>query len=139
MKNLAVPLLVLIALAALATWGVRMQTPHTQAIDIKCPDPVAGCLFMHDGLPARLQFSTHPEMLKAFGIRLAHPKLRKVSAMFEMANMNMGFNRYDFHLQPNGVWIATVTLPVCTDRRVDWIMELNLDGAFYRMSFNIYS
>lgn len=135
MKQLAVPILVLIALAALAIWGARQQTQPGQVAEIRCANPVAGCAFMHNGARAQLHFSIQPETLKPFSIRLAHPFVEKASASFQMADMNMGFNRYDFKPQGKGEWIATVTLPVCTASRVDWIAELELDGRFYRMTF----
>lgn len=135
MKQLTAPILVLIALAALAIWGARQQTQPAQVVEIHCANPLAGCTFMHNGALAQLRFSTQPETLKPFSISLAHPGLEKVSASFQMADMNMGFNRYDFRQQNKNVWIASITLPICTASRVDWITELALDDAFYRMTF----
>jgi hypothetical protein len=135
MKQLAAPMLVLLALTALAIWGARQQTPPEQVTEIRCADPVAGCAFMHNGTPAQLHFSAQPEVLRPFSITLVHPSVQKASASFQMASMNMGFNRYDFRAQGKGEWIANVTLPVCTAGRVDWIAELVLDGRFYRMTF----
>lgn len=135
MKQLAAPILILLALAALAIWGARQQPQPGQGIEIHCADPVAGCTFLHGGIPAQLRFSAQPETLKAFSIHLTHPQIKKASASFQMANMNMGFNRYDFKPQRSGQWLATVTLPVCTASRVDWIAEFELDGKLYRMAF----
>lgn len=135
MKQLAVPILILLALAALAIWGARQQAAPAQAVQIQCANPVAGCAFMHGGIPAQLRFSAQPETLKPFSINLAHPALQKASASFQMRDMNMGFNRYDFKPLGQGAWQANVTLPVCTASRVDWIAELELDGKLYRTTF----
>lgn len=135
LKQLAAPILILLALATLAIWGARQQPPSGQGTEIHCADPVAGCSFLHQGMPAQLRFSNQPETLKPFRIYLAHPQVNKASASFQMADMNMGFNRYDFKPQGKGQWLATVTLPVCTASRVDWIAELELDGKLYRMTF----
>lgn len=139
MKPLAAPILILAALAAIAIWGARQQAQPEHAAEtlteIHCANSVAGCTFMHHGTPAQLRFSAQPETLKPFSIYLAHPLVKKASASFQMADMNMGFNRYDFKPQAKGEWAANVTLPVCTASRVDWIAELALDGAFYRLTF----
>jgi hypothetical protein len=136
MKRLAIPLLVIIALAALAIWGARQQSTSPQAAQvIVCADPVAGCTFLHQGLPAHLQFSTQPEALRPFVLSLASPGLHKASVSFQMSGMNMGFNLYDLRPAPDGRWAANITLPVCTVSRVDWIAELNLDGQLYTLAF----
>lgn len=136
MKRLLAPLFVIVALAALALWGAWQKTPKQAAQPIACADPVAGCAFMHKGLPANLRFSALPEALKPFELSIAGARLSKASASFQMAGMDMGFNRYDLKPGIDGQWTARVTLPVCTVSRVDWIAELDLDGQLYIVSFN---
>jgi hypothetical protein len=54
---------------------------------------------------------------------------QSVVADFQMQGMEMGTNRY--RLQPQqGNWQATVTLPVCSASRMDWlaVVEFTLDG-----------
>lgn len=135
MKKLAVPILVIVALAALAVLGARQKTSAQTAQIIICPDPVAGCTFLHKGLPAHLQFSVQPEALRPFVLSLTSPGLRKASASFQMAGMNMGFNLYNLRPETGGRWAANIILPVCTASRADWIAELDLDGRLYRLSF----
>lgn len=135
MKQLAVPVLIIVALAALAIWGARHKAPQQTAQPIVCADPVAGCTFVHKGAPAQLRLSTQPEALRPFVLSLAHPGLRKASVSFQMSGMDMGFNRYDLRPAPDGRWTASITLPVCTVSRVDWIAELNLDGQLYALTF----
>jgi hypothetical protein len=135
MKRFAVPILIIVALIALAIWGARLRAPQQAAQPVVCSNPVAGCTFLHNGLPAQLRFSTQPEALKPFVLSIASPGLRKASASFQMSGMNMGFNLYELRPGANGSWTASITLPVCTVSRVDWIAELNLDGQRYVLSF----
>jgi hypothetical protein len=136
LKRFIVPILIIVALAALALWGGWQKAPRQEAQAIACADPVAGCPFMHDGLPATLRFSAQPEALKAFELSIAGTNLRKASVSFQMVGMDMGFNRYDLRRDAAGNWVARVTLPVCTVSRVDWIAELTLDGRLYTLAFN---
>jgi len=134
-KQLAIPLLVIAALAALAIWGALQQSRPQTAQPIVCADPVAGCTFVHKGMPANLRFSAQPEALQPFVLSLVSPNLRTASVSFQMSGMNMGFNRYDLKPGADGRWAANITLPVCTVSRVDWIAELNLDGQLYTLTF----
>lgn len=136
MKRLIVPVLIIAALAGLAIWGAWQKTPSHAAQVITCENPLAGCTFLHEGLPASIRFSTQPEALKPFLLSVSSPGLHKASVSFQMAGMDMGFNRYDLRHGADGSWTARVTLPVCTVSRVDWIAELTLDGKLYTLAFN---
>lgn len=136
MKRLAAPLLVIAALVALAWWGASQKAPLQQAQAIVCADPTAGCAFEHEGRPATLRFSQQPEALKPFVLSVFAPGLRQASVSFQMAGMDMGFNRYDLRQNADGSWSARITLPVCTVSRVDWIAELTLDGRLYTLAFD---
>lgn len=134
-KRLAVPLLILLALAALAVWGVLQKSQPESVQPISCVNPVAGCTFVHDGVPTQISFSVTPETMKPFVITLSHPALRKVSASFQMIGMDMGFNRYDLHGR-DGAYSARVTLPVCVSGRHDWTLYLTLDDRRYALPFS---
>lgn len=134
-KRLAVPALVLAALAGLAIWGALQKSRPEQFQPISCINPVAGCTFIHHGMPARISFSSVPETLKPFQLTLSHPEVKKVSVSFQMAGMDMGFNRYDLKQSQTGNWTARIMLPVCTASRADWIAELQLDEKFYSLFF----
>ncbi len=135
MKKLAVPLLIILALAALALWGAWQKAPKQAAQTIVCADPVAGCVFTHNGSPVSLGFSAQPQALKPFVLSIAAPELHEAAVSFRMAGMDMGFNRYELKPEAEGRWAAAVTLPVCTASRVDWIAELELDGRLYIFAF----
>lgn len=136
MKRLAIPILILAALAGLAIWGALQKARPDKVQPILCINPVAGCAFVHLGVPAQIRFSVTPETMKPFVITLSHPTLQKVSASFQMAGMDMGFNRYDLKRGPDGNWTARIVLPVCTASRADWDVELQLDEQFYSLSFS---
>ena len=136
MKRFAVPVLIIAALVALAIWGARQKAPGQAVQTILCPDPVAGCSFMHKGMPARLRFSTQPVALKPFMLSVASPNLRKAAVSFQMSGMDMGFNRYELKPGPDGWWSASITLPVCTVSRVDWIVHISLDEQVYGLDFS---
>lgn len=137
-KPLAIPLLIIVALAALAIWGARQKAPQKMAQPILCADPVAGCSFVHNGAPAHLRFSMPPEALRPFVLSLSSPNLQKASVSFQMSGMNMGFNLYELRPASKGRWAANITLPVCTVSRVDWTAELNLDGQLYVLTFSTH-
>jgi hypothetical protein len=134
-KRFAVPLLILLALGALAIWGAWQRAPKQDAQPIVCADPVAGCTFEHRGMPATVRFSTQPQALRPFVVSLSSPNLHKATVSFQMSGMDMGFNLYELKPGRNGDWTTSVTLPVCTVNRVDWIAELNLDGELYVLTF----
>ncbi|KAB2311044.1 hypothetical protein F8A87_07865 [Betaproteobacteria bacterium SCN2] len=136
MKRLFAPLLVIVALIGLALWGAWQKTPRGEVQAIPCENPMAGCAFLHEGLPATLRFSVQPEALKPFVLSIASPRLREASVSFQMVGMDMGFNRYDLRQDAEGNWSARVTLPVCTVSRVDWTAEITLDGRHYALAFD---
>jgi len=134
-KRFAVPALVLAALAGLAIWGSLQKDRPQQVQPILCINPVAGCSFVHKGATAHIRFSVTSETLKPFQLTLSHREVKKVSVSFQMAGMDMGFNRYDLKPSQTGNWTARIMLPVCTASRADWIAELQLDENFYSLSF----
>lgn len=134
MKRVLLPVLVALALVAIAAGGWWLKRP-AEALALACPDPLAGCTFNHAGLPVRVQFSQTPVPLEEFMLSVRAPGTQRVSAEFQMEGMDMGFNRYD--LRPAaGIYSARITLPVCVSGRRDWIMTLTLDGARYALPFS---
>lgn len=134
LRAVAVPLLLVIALVAIAVAGWWLKRP-AEAIAVNCPDPLAGCAFSHRGAPARVRFSMQPLPLEAFELTVTAPQATKISAEFQMVGMDMGFNRHD--LRPaGGAFISSVTLPVCVSGRHDWMLYLDLDGTRYALPFS---
>lgn len=135
MKRVLAPLLLAAVLVAIAVVGYRAQRP-VAAVAIACSDPVAGCAFVHRGLPARVRFATRPLPLERFTLRVDAPGATRVSVEFQMVGMDMGFNRYDLHRDGDGGFVAQATLPVCVTGGHAWTLFLELDGTRYSLDFH---
>jgi hypothetical protein len=135
MKRVLVPLLLVVALVAVAVAGYWLKRP-AEAIAVSCVDPLAGCTFIHRGGPARAQFLAQPVALEAFDLRVTAANARKVSAEFQMVSMDMGFNRYDLHPGKPGEFTARITLPICVSGRRDWMLYIDIDGTRYALPFS---
>ena len=134
MKRVGVPLLLIVALVAIAMAGYWLKRP-TPAQAVACADPLAGCAFSHRGATVKVFFSARPSSLEAFELRLSAPGATRISAEFQMNGMDMGFNRYDLRTAKNGMLAAKVTLPVCVSGRRDWTLYLDIDGTRYALPF----
>lgn len=135
MKKLWLPLTMIVVLAAIAVAGYWAKRP-AEAESIACSDPVAGCDFRHHDATARVRFSELPVPLEPFVLSVTAPGSARVSAEFQMVGMDMGFNRYDLRLQPQGVFSSRITLPVCISGRRDWLLYLQIDGKHYVLPFS---
>ena len=134
MRRVAAPLLLVVALVAIAAAGYWLKRP-ADAVTVRCTDPVAGCTFGHRGTTAHVRFSVRPTALEAFDLSVRAVGETRAKAEFQMVGMDMGFNRYDLQAGDDGVFASTVTLPVCISGRHDWILYLQLDDARYAIPF----
>lgn len=135
MKRVAAPLLLAVALLAIAAAGWWLKRPPA-AVAVPCANPIAGCTFAHRGAAASVRFSAQPAPLQAFGLSVRAPGARRVSAELQMKGMDMGFNRYDLRPAGNGAFSAQVTLPVCVSGRRDWMLFVDIDGTRYVLPFS---
>jgi len=135
MRQVAAPLLLVVALVAIAVAGWWLKRP-TEAVAMSCPDPQVGCAFSHQGASARVRFSMQPLPLEAFELTVTAPHATKISAEFQMVGMDMGFNRYDLRPAAGGTFSSSVTLPVCVSGRHDWVLYLDLDDTRYALPFS---
>lgn len=129
------PLMIALPLTIVALVSIRTQ-PSTEAQTIACADPVLGCAFEHLGQTVQLRFSQSPASLQPFTITLHAPRARQVQAEFQMQDMEMGFNRYQFAADKTGEFAARVTLPVCVSGRRDWKLYLQIDTQRYAIPFS---
>ncbi len=134
MKRVMLPLLLAIALIAIALAGYWLKRP-AEAMTVACANPLTGCSFSHRGTPVSVRFSARPTPLEVFELNVRATGTRRISAEFQMVGMDMGFNRYDLRPTANGAWASKVTLPVCVSGRHEWILYLDLDGARYAIPF----
>lgn len=134
MKRVGMPLLLVLALIAIAAAGYWLKRP-AEAVAVACIDPLTGCSFSHHGSTVQVGFSAQPAPLQAFELGVRAPGASRVSAEFQMNGMEMGFNRYD--LRPgDGIFASKVTLPVCVSGRRDWTLFLDIDGTHYALPFS---
>jgi len=101
-------------------------------------DVQVGCRASNEVLAATVIFATGMRALQPFPLKLLIDTGNRVDAAsvtFTMQGMDMGGNRYSLGGDSAGVWKATVTLPVCSTRRTDWIADFDLlaDGLHYRV------
>jgi hypothetical protein len=135
MKRTVLPLLLVVALVAIAVAGYWLKRPAA-AVAVACADPLAGCSFSHRGTTVKVRFSTQPAPLEAFELGVDAPGASRISAEFQMVGMDMGFNRYDLRRGPQQEWASKVTLPVCVSGQRDWLLFLDVDGARYALPFS---
>jgi len=57
-------------------------------------------------------------------------KVKSMNAVFSMNSMEMGLNKFQFkqgfHSKEDD-WQSLILLPICTSKRTDWIMIINLE------------
>ncbi|GHD65927.1 hypothetical protein [Jeongeupia chitinilytica] len=91
----------------------------------QCDDLVAGCRFRLENHDYVLK-SRGPVTTKAPVELVLSGKADKVGAEWAMAGMDMGSARYA--LQRDGEsWQASTILPVCSQKRQDWQLTLDID------------
>ena len=110
------------------------DAPRRQLGVAKSCDAASTSCRVSDGeTTVSLSMGPDVEPLKPFSLSLTIEKgdviAQDVVADFQMQGMDMGSNRYRLQAQPQG-WQGTVTLPVCTASRMDWVavVEFTLDG-----------
>jgi len=130
-----IPLLLAVALAAIAAAGYWLKRP-AEAVKVSCADPLAGCIFSHRGAPVNVRFSKPPVPLEAFELSVRATSASRIGAELQMVGMDMGFNRYDLRPDGHGAFTSKVTLPVCVSGRRDWVLYLDVDGTRYAMPFS---
>ncbi|MBW8459185.1 MAG: hypothetical protein K0M58_12205 [Thiobacillus sp.] len=135
MKRVMPPLLLVVALVAIAVAGWWLKRP-AEALAVHCADPLAGCAFSHHGAPTSVRFSMRPAPLEAFELNVRAANAARISAEFQMVGMDMGFNRYDLRPVADGTWASTVTLPACVSGQGSWVLYLDLDGSRYALPFS---
>lgn len=124
---LAVVVVIAISIAIGAALLADRQEPAViQAMG--CQDIVAGC--SGDGLAVRV--SRLPRVMQPFKLEVDALDAESVEATFNMAGMDMGFNRYRLVKQDESKWEAEVTLPVCVRDRKDWLLLLDITQSDQR-------
>jgi hypothetical protein len=122
-------LIVLIGLVLMAEQVGFWQTVQPVRMHpVNCGNLAAGCTVRHEGRDIRLGMNGNPKPLAPFEVWVdpGLPQVSGVEARFTMEGMDMGFNLYTLRPDPQGVFRARVTLPICVTGRRDWNMVLDL-------------
>ena len=134
----------LISLIGLVLWADQTGLWHTpvaeKQVSVNCSTLTqpTGCTVSVDGREIRFGMLGEPKPLAPFQIWLALPGLsvaQKVEARFTMEGMDMGFNLYTLRPDDQGVFRASVTLPICVTGRRDWKMILDFANLSIKVPF----
>lgn len=100
--------------------------PRSLTVAPDCAPTGEVCTARADGIHLGFQFAGPVRGLQPVAVELVTTAdAVDVVVDFSMAGMDMGRNRYRL-LQANGVWRGTVTLPVCSTSRTDWLATVQV-------------
>ncbi len=91
---------------------------------------VTGCEFTASGFVVALQAKNPVRVLEPFQLIVKPSGAINIETMnvnFTMQGMNMGINSFHFTRSVGNVWQTEVILPLCTQRRTDWIMDVTIN------------
>lgn len=109
-----------------------------------CDAAVRQCEVSADNIVVSLGMEPDVRPLKPFRVHVVieggEVGADSVVADFQMQDMEMGINRYRLQRQSDS-WQATVTLPVCSVSRMDWMatIEFTLNGRPFKAVFPFHS
>jgi hypothetical protein len=127
-RRLLIGVTVAVILSVIGALTYLRQVPSPTLVQaMGCPDIVRGC----SGAGLTVRMDRVPQVMRPFKLTVHVDAMdaEKIDAMevsFQMAGMEMGFNRYKLQQRGAGDWEAEVTLPVCVRDRKDWLMLLDV-------------
>lgn len=113
------------ALTLQAPTSCRLQTSECQ---IRLPGDI----------PVTIRAEGEIKPLSEFKLFVNSQEVLPKAVSFEMVDMDMGINRYQFSVGQMKEWETKVVLPVCTSNRSDWIalFDFKLEtGEMYRLEY----
>ena len=99
-----------------------------------------GCRAANEKLALTLTFGTAPRALQPFPVSLRvddGQSLDSVTVEFAMQGMDMGLNRYRLSGDSMSSWNASITLPICTSGRSDWVADFELTAGGERFHLQV--
>jgi len=102
----------------------------------ECNQLKSECEYKFGNKIIRIGFLDSVQTMKTFKVKVAvdnfDEEITGISALFSMKSMDMGLNRFDFKKVSQestslNNWYSSVLLPVCTTKRTDWIMTVNIE------------
>lgn len=125
----------LLGLFLLACQSSDNQAPaELLALEQSCDIASAGCVAANEHLSVKVKFDSGFGALKPFRLRLqldqiTPVKIDGIELVFSMQGMQMGLNKYRLIRETDRLWTATVTLPICTSGRSDWLADFELKSS----------
>ena len=94
----------------------------------KCNPAMSSCRAVFDNGEIIVHFLQQPSALTPFDVEVLTRGFdaKKVSVTFVMNNMDMGVNAFNLDYQSKEVWRVKAILPVCSQARSDWIVEIRV-------------
>jgi hypothetical protein len=135
LKQWLVPAAVIVLIAGVVVSQHLLKDSQKPVQTLACSDLKTGCSTLIDNLPATVGIDGELKVLQPFTVWLNKADAEKVQASFTMEGMDMGFNLYTLRRDPDGVFRARITLPVCVSGQRDWLMTLDIDGERLAVPF----
>lgn len=129
------PMLVILLIAGVVLASRFLQPAPSAPVQVDCPNLAAGCSASLDGRRIALGVRGELKVLSPFEVWVEAAGAKSVQASFTMEGMDMGFNLYTLRPDPDSLFRARVTLPVCVSGRRDWVMTLHIDGRALLVPF----
>jgi hypothetical protein len=124
----------LLALTLLACQPAEQIPLEILELQQPCNVAAEGCTAANDKAQVTVKFDQDFGALKPFKLQLQLDQktpvtVDEITLIFSMNGMNMGLNKYRLIREADGLWTATVTLPICTSGRSDWLAEFELKSS----------
>lgn len=118
--------------------GLEPANTILMSTDKECDVSVSTCQASLGEYRLKFSIDSTVQPLKSFTVELQPEAWQpeQAAVYFSMQGMEMGLNRFSLQ-QTDGVWQGRAMLPVCTDRRSDWLATVFVshDGQRYRSEF----
>lgn len=100
-------------------------------VEAGCDAAAGPCGAEGEDLSIRFRLGSPVRPLSRFDIELfaegpSAGRIDRVEVWFEMADMDMGLNRYRLDARGKGRWTGVAMLPVCTSGRSDWLARVRI-------------
>ena len=120
-------------LLALALLAQQFYAKPQAASQLNCPSLSQGCSF-NLGQQRYTIRSQQPLDASLPVILQLQGKAGEIHASWQMQGMDMGPNRYRLLSDDQQHWQAQTALPICTNKRQDWLLKLEIDGQAIEIS-----
>ena len=121
-----------------------LAQPRVLAADPHCDPVLHTCTAGNGHMMISLHVQSKVQPLQRFSVQVklgggVAAAVNQVSVRFDMADMDMGENRFKLSRQVEGIWQGQALLPVCSHGGRDWRATVEaVGGAVYKTEFNLH-